>query len=291
MNIAGAKRIELVALLSNLGFEPRHYQPENVAWYFSPFREENTASFKVNTQNNTWHDFGSGTGGDTLNFIRDYHNTDTSNALKILALKGSGKLSTFKQTERIPVNEKKSQIKINKVLEITTYELLKYLEFRCIPLNVARLHGKEIHYSCHHKNFVAIGFKNDSGGYELRYSNFKGKSCDAISTIVVQGSSHLNIFEGFFDFMAALTHFKVVMPSNTTIILNSTNKTAVRKLEQLGVLLSNYTQVNLYLDNDPISMAGQNAARKIEMLHPNVKDCSGIYKNYKDFNEFIQHKP
>ena len=76
MDIADAKKIELIALLSNLGFEPLHYQPEYVAWYFSPFREEKTASFKVDTRNNTWHDFGAGTGGDTLNFVRDYHKTD-----------------------------------------------------------------------------------------------------------------------------------------------------------------------------------------------------------------------
>lgn len=289
MDIADAKKIELIALLSNLGFEPKHYQTEFVAWYLSPFREEKTASFKVDTRTNTWHDFGTGTGGDTLNFVRDYHKTDTSTALQILSTKGIGYRSSFSRLERYPVNEEKSQIKIYQELEIKRYELLKYLEFRCIPLNVARLYCKEIHYTCHGKNFVAIGFKNDSGGYELRHPKFKGKSCDSISTIVVPGSSQLNIFEGFFDFLAALTHFNVNRPANTTVILNSTNKTAFRNLEKLGALLSDYTQVNLYMDNDPISMAGQSAVSKIERLHPNVKDYSGIYKGYKDFNEFIQN--
>jgi len=290
MNIADTKKIDLVSLLRGLGFEPAYFKKSYLAWYHSPLREEKTPSFVVNSNENTWHDFGTGIGGDTLNFIRELYKTDTSTALKILAIKGFGKLSTFKRPDWVPVNEEKSKIKIHKELEIERLDLLKYLEVRCIPLNVAKLYCKEIHYISHGKNFVAIGFKNDSGGYELRHPYFKGKSCDSISTIVVPGSRQLNIFEGFFDFLAALTHFNVNRPANTTVILNSTNKTAFRNLKEFGALLSDYTQVNLYLDNDPISMAGQNAVSKIVMLHPNVKDYSGIYKGYKDFNEFVQNK-
>lgn len=290
MNIQSAKKIDLIALLRNLGYTPCRFQPGYIAWYFSPFRDENNPSFKVDTRDNTWHDFGAGASGDTINFIREYHKTDTSGALKILDSGKFGKLLPFKPCQLSPIEEKKSQIKIMQELEIKSLMLLNYIENRKIPLNVARHYCKEIHYTSHHKNYIAIGFINDSGGYELRSPYFKGKSSDAISTLYTPGSIELNIFEGFFDFLAALTHFRVPKPMNTTIILNSTNKTASCKIGKLKSILTQYSQINLYLDNDPQSRAGQIATSHIKTLHPNVKDYSILYKGYKDFSEFIQAK-
>ena len=51
-----------------------------------------------------------------------------------------------------------------------------------------------------------------------------------------------------------------------------------------------FSQLNLYFDNDLVSRAGQNATLEIKNWHPNVKDCSVVYKGFKDFNEFLQIK-
>jgi hypothetical protein len=290
MNIQEAKKIDLVTLLKKQGKAPHHYKPENVAWYFSPFREENTTSFKVDVYKNTWYDFGIGSGGDTVNFIMELYKTDIRGALKIL---GENRL-LLHNISRIPVQYQgkaySSQIKVNEVLPITDQQLLKYLETRCIPINLAFNYCVEIHYGCHSKNYKAIGFKNDLGGYELRSAYFKGKSCDAMSTISVSGSGGLNLFEGFFDFLSALTYHKIIRPQNSAIILNSANKTADGKLDKLRPILSEFKQINCYFDNDEVSRAGQKAVKAVSTIHPNVFDCSGLYAGFKDFNEFIQNQ-
>ena len=67
MNIEQAKNISIMTLLDKLNFKPQRINNKE-AWFLSPFREEKTASFKVDLNRNTWHDFGSGKGGDILDF-------------------------------------------------------------------------------------------------------------------------------------------------------------------------------------------------------------------------------
>ena len=56
-------------LLSRLGFEPTRRQGMYL-WYRSPLRSSETqASFKVNTQWNSWYDFGEGAGGNIIDFV------------------------------------------------------------------------------------------------------------------------------------------------------------------------------------------------------------------------------
>lgn len=48
--------------------------------------------------------------------------------------------------------------------------------------------------------------------------------------------------------------------------------------------MQNYNQVKLYLDNDK---AGQNCSRLALSLSNKYKDESGLYKNYKDLNDWL----
>ena len=69
MNTQQAKRIPMPELLSRLGFEPTRRQGIYL-WYRSPLRSSETqASFKVNTQWNSWYDFGEGAGGNIIDFV------------------------------------------------------------------------------------------------------------------------------------------------------------------------------------------------------------------------------
>jgi hypothetical protein len=47
MNIEQAKELDLKDFLEELGYKPVRVK-HNSAWYLSPFRDENIASFKVN---------------------------------------------------------------------------------------------------------------------------------------------------------------------------------------------------------------------------------------------------
>ena len=47
---------------------------------------------------------------------------------------------------------------------------------------------------------MALGFKNDSGGYELRNELFKGSNTPKDITTFKNSGKKVAIFEGFFDF-------------------------------------------------------------------------------------------
>jgi hypothetical protein len=49
-----------------------------------------------------------------------------------------------------------------------------YVVSRGIPLDLARLHLKEVAYRVGEHGYRALGFPNDSGGFEVRNANFKG---------------------------------------------------------------------------------------------------------------------
>ena len=56
MNIEQAKKLDLKDFLEELGYKPVRVK-HNSAWYLSPFRDENIASFKVNMKRNEWFDY------------------------------------------------------------------------------------------------------------------------------------------------------------------------------------------------------------------------------------------
>lgn len=53
-------------------------------WALSPFKDENTPSFSVNTEKQKFYDFSSGAGGNLIHFIRRYNNCGFIEALNIL---------------------------------------------------------------------------------------------------------------------------------------------------------------------------------------------------------------
>ena len=108
---------------------------------------------------------------------------------------------------------------------------------------------REVAYKAKGKQYFAIGFKNDRGGYELRNGlGFKsGKTENGISTIEMNTDS-ATVFEGFFDFLAAMQYYGREIPLHTTIILNSCNN-----VYQAIPLLANRKAVHCFLDNDESS--------------------------------------
>lgn len=53
-------------------------------WGLSPFKDENTPSFSVRRETNSFYDFSSGIGGNVFTFIRYYHNCTKQEAVNIL---------------------------------------------------------------------------------------------------------------------------------------------------------------------------------------------------------------
>jgi DNA primase len=84
LTCADAKKIDLVDYLASLGHHPQKVSHPDY-WYLSPFRDEKTASFKVNRKVNVFYDHGIGCGGDLIDFGTRFFNCSISEFLHRLA--------------------------------------------------------------------------------------------------------------------------------------------------------------------------------------------------------------
>lgn len=158
--------------------------------------------------------------------------------------------------------------------------LLDYLRERRIPLEIADVHCREVHFRINGNKFFAIGFPNDDGGFELRNAYFKGSSSPKGVSTVKGGSDELAVFEGFFDFLSYL----VILPRRDTapadfMILNS-----LAFFENAFPAMEGYRKVRLFLDND---RAGQNCSLMARSRDIRFVDESGLYRNHADLNDFL----
>lgn len=254
-------------------------------WYCSPFRIETKASFKVNLNRNLWYDFGLGEGGNIFQLVMKLKNlTQKSEAFKIIIERKLNLVQDFKSQPETPI------IQINKIKTLENKALIQYLQKRGIAYHVARLYLKEAYYIFNHHNiqdrtqFFGLAFKNDKGGYELRpaIASFKAASSPKYYTTLNRHADYtsLNIFEGFMDFLSALVYFKIEVPINDTLILNS-----LSFVSESMKFIQKYKTLNLYLDNDT---AGIRASQQYTATHPHTLNRSKqYYPNSKDFNEFL----
>lgn len=208
-----ANQIDIVDYLETLGHHPQKNQG-NDYWYLSPLRNEQTASFKVNRKLNLWYDHGTGRGGTMVDFGIAYFNCTVKDLL--LQLKDHKELTVPFQPQLSPaaVEKKNNENTDSKIIIISSNEiinsgLINYLHQRKIPVSIAGKFCQEICFEIHGKKQLAIGFKNDSGGYELRNQNFKGSSSPKEPKLIhEEGARNLAVFEGFFDFLSFQTLLK-----------------------------------------------------------------------------------
>ncbi|MDF2188678.1 toprim domain-containing protein [Paraflavitalea sp. CAU 1676] len=282
MNIRDAKKLDLVDYLTRLGFKPQRVSG-NQYWYHSPLHDEKTPSFKVNRLMNKWYDFGEGKGGNIIDFGVAFHKQTVSDFLHRLDGPGQ-KPVTHHQKSSKAAQEQEDSIKINAVKPIHSLPLIKYLRDRRIPLPLAQQFLQEVNYSLRDKNYYALGFRNDQGGYELRNQYIKASSSPKASTFIDQEADRVAVFEGFFDFLShkAITDAQTQQSTNY-LILNSASF-----FEQQLPRMQQHQQVNLFLDNDT---TGNKMTAAALALDPNrFNDQRELYKDYNDLNAWCQHQ-
>lgn len=276
MNCTEAKKIPITHYLNTIGLKPETLK-NGSAWYNSPFRQESKPSFKVDRDNNIWYDFGTGTGGNVIDLVMSLNKTGIPGALLILQKPEFSKpdLSFSEQQSSNPAN-----IEIKHLQPLQNRALIEYMNSRKITPAKAANYVQEAYYTVNEKQYFALAFKNDRGGFELRNKYFKGSSSPKAVTTISGHKQAVNIFEGFIDFLSALEFYHTTKPTGYCIVLNS-----VSNLDPIINTLEQYQQINLFLDNDK---AGNHAAETIKSRYPNVKDYSKIiYPDRKDFNEFL----
>ncbi len=134
--------------------------------------------------------------------------------------------------------------------------------------------------------YYALFFKNDSEGYVIRNKAMKSPRClgtSDITTILYQNSTIWIIFEGFIDFLSAITYYQKPFKGNV-LVLNSvvnTNK-AIQLLKS-----SSATKIFTFLDNDA---AGRIATNELENIGIPLIDKVSLFGECKDFNQFLTTK-
>ena len=289
-----ARNIELEKVLSKMGYQPKK-RTERELWYISPFRDEKTPSFKLDTTINKWFDFGESKGGNTLDFVIHKFDYSVNEALKFLADYSSFSFQPPKEN----ISQTDNRIEILSEEEIKHPALIEYLGERKISLEVANVFCKEIYYSINGKEYFALGLKNRSKGYSLRNKYFKGSSKQDVTCIVVRNSilhpplyfpSKVWVFEGMFDL---LSHAQIIYNYggfypymyNDFIVLNS-----VSNYDKAVKLITEYynegTDVSVCADND---LAGDSIIErvKIDLKGMLIEDSRERHENYKDLNDYL----
>ncbi|MCL5246543.1 CHC2 zinc finger domain-containing protein [Cellulophaga sp. 20_2_10] len=273
MNCNKAKNIDLLLYLIKNGFKPQKITGQN-HWFLSPFRKEKTASFKVDTDKNTWYDFGSGHGGTIIDFLQEYYGCAISEVLNKL----TEDTFSFHQQKIISPHTKKGDI--IKVKALQNKYLIAYLKEREINLELAKEFCFEVYYTFDsNKTYYAIGFKNDLGGFELRNQFFKGCIGRKHFTTIKRDYSTVSVFESWSDFLSYLT-LKNKVPEEDFIILNST--ALIKKALEI---VNQYCVVKSFFDND------ESGSNTLQIIKDNrgleVFDYRYYYKNHKDLNAFL----
>jgi hypothetical protein len=164
-------------------------------------------------------------------------------------------------------------------LPLGNHALISYLTGRGINTDTARNQGVEVYYSVGKKDFYAIGFKNDAGGYELRNRYYKGSVSPKNITTFSVPTDDCMIFEGFMDYLSYLTIENLLQPQTDTVVLNS-----AAFLNRAMGFLNRHDEIHSYLQNDS---TGKQVLSEIVARHGNVNDMSVLYENHKDLNEYL----
>ncbi len=278
LSIQKAKEMDMVDYLSNLGYKPAKIRNADY-WYLSPLRDEKIPSFKINRKLNRWYDHGLGKGGNLIDFAILYGNCTIGEFLQKLNGDFSFHQLTFHQPEPLKTEKK---LKILHDYSISSFALLRYLEQRRVPIDIADRFCREVRYELNDKIYYGIGFKNDSGGYEIRNPYFKASSSPKDITTIKNNAKEAIIFEGFFDFLSFMAiHKNQAARESDFVILNS-----VSFFQKARPFMEQHETIRLYLDRD---ITGQNYSHYALSLTNKYRDESNLYKHHKDFNDWLMN--
>lgn len=278
LSISEAKAIDLVDYLSGLGYQPTKIRNADY-WYSSPLRNEKTPSFKINRKLNRWYDHGLGKGGNIIDFGIRFYGCSVGEFLQKINGDFSFHQPVSQQSE---IRENESKIIILESSKLTSIPLLRYLEQRRIPFEIAAQFCSQVRYELNDKIYYGIGFKNDSGGYEIRNPYFKASSSPKDITTIRNKAAEAVVFEGFTDFLSFKTIYKnQPIDKSDFVILNS-----VSFFEKARPFMEKHEGIRLYLDRDP---AGEKCTRYALSISKKYLDDSCLYQHHKDLNDWIMN--
>lgn len=278
MDVRQMREIPIADFLSAMGIHPTK-QNGNTLWYSAPYRTERTPSFKVDTVKNVWFDFGTGKGGDIFDLAGEFIGSeDFLLRAAFIARNGACPLPVMKQSPR--EKEREPSFEDIWTRPLLNSRLLGYLEERGINAHVAIPNCEEVRYRVRGKRYYTIGFRNMSGGLELRNRFFKGCIPPKDISLKRNGSDICSVFEGFMDYLSAM---QLGIIASDWLVLNS-----VSNVEKAVKVLQGYERIECFLDNDE---AGRRTFQRLhDCFGEKVIDRSFLYAEHKDLNEFLLSK-
>ena len=295
------KRFSIMEYLERKGIKPVRRTPA-YALYRSPLREETHPSFKVDTEKNLWIDYAEGRGGSIIDLCMRLEGCTLLEAIRQLGRNAPDDTAHSPQRERVQDTSKQESIRqaaangarrMIGISDTLPSHLQKYLtEDRCINIEKAMPFLRSISYEVRGLHYQAIGFANQSGGYELRDSgSFKGTIAPKDITPIFMDRSRnkvtdkkqpVCVFEGFMDFLSFLSMKEEV--TSACLVLNSVSNVA-RAIRYLND--RHLTHIRAFLDNDD---AGRKATNDFIRAGFKVEDMSVHYGRFKDLNEYHIHR-
>lgn len=241
------------------------------AFYFALDREEQIPSLSVDFVKNKAFDFGTGKSYDVIAIVQQIKKCSVSEALEYLSTLDS----SFQEQNSEKDFESKNYAILN-VNDVKHPALIEYLKSRKVCEQKQLV--KEVHYELNGKKQFGIGFFNNSKGIEIR--NKYSKICLGKKdiTLIENQGREICVFEGFFDYLTFRNLEKTKSSVSDYLILNST-----AMLFKAEKLLRKYDRISLFLDND---RNGNDTKELIQKNYQNVEDCSFLYRDFKDLNEW-----
>lgn len=281
MRIEDAKQIDICDFLEHIG-ERCHKRKESDCWYYSPGSGEKTPSFHVHKYGKRWYDFREGKGGDIIDLAMHLFNLSSiSEALQ--AIENEMGLSYKVPRKEKEISTASSKSNPTFVANDISNSLLMYSRSRGIHDAIMRRVCKQVHFQTPSgKKLYAIGFPNDTGGWELRNAFYKGcLGRKSITSYLDRADSPIVVCEGFFDYLSLLQLGWIDLASHNAVILNST------ALVDTAIPFFFSRQIILCLDNDK---AGKAASEKIRQHCTVIDDWSSRYVRYNDVNDYLLMK-
>lgn len=290
MNIETLKKILISDFLSREGFFPVRQSGGQKA-FRAPYRVDHDPSLIVNDRKGVWYDHGEGKGGTIIDLaLRIYNTTDVQFAVqRINKLYGNISVEKLLNEYSQQQHEPESRHQIVRVKPLgNNLAITSYLQSRCVleaafeSKRIFEVYYDYIDTSGGRKRYFGAGWKNDSGGYDVR-SKY-GKICiNHKDMLFMPGKNdRTNVFEGMINFLSALKEQSVSM-KDTTIVLN-TLSLSQKAIERIGA--DKTKEINLFLDNGK----GGNKFTKLFATHfASLNDKRYLYKGFDDYNEKLMN--
>lgn len=209
------KRLSIRTYLAERGLRPTKDNPR-YGLYLSPLRKEHTPSFKVDYVQNLWYDFGLGEGGSIIDLVMRLERCDFVQAVRLL---GNGERTHIPAPVSSSVSPSVTTFRTLFDIPLRHPALVGYLSSRGIDPDIAFGYCREVHYAINGREYFAVGFRNDAGGWELRSERFKGGVSPKHITTIDNRSDTVIVFEGFMDFLSYLSMKKQLQTD--AAVLNS----------------------------------------------------------------------